>query len=157
MEPDVQATNQMITEFSKAESVAKTARYLAYMRVMKGESPDIDVSSYPITFDIYQEGTQWTAHYPESLPTDVYTAMGLAGETGEVLEKCKKRYRDGLNGKTEEQFKEELNKELGDVLYYLAALALSHGIKLSDIAKQNQHKLLNRLHKNTIQGSGDNR
>ena len=85
-------------------------------------------------------------------------ALGLAGETGEVLEKIKKmiRDKDGVFSINNED-RESLQKELGDVLWYLSALAFYNNIKLEDIAKTNLEKLTSRQKRNKIHGSGDNR
>ena len=63
-----------------------------------------------MTFNDYQALAKTTAIYPEHAKI-TYPALGLAGEVGEVCEKIKKHIRDGkiLD-------KEELKKELGDVL-----------------------------------------
>ena len=85
-------------------------------------------------------------------------ALGLAGETGEVMEKIKKMIRDknGVFSPTPEDIT-ELTKELGDVLWYLSALAFYNGIDLDDVARANLDKLRSRKERNQIHGSGDNR
>lgn len=85
-------------------------------------------------------------------------ALGLAGETGEVLEKIKKmiRDKDGVFHPTPEDI-DELKKELGDVLWYLSALAFYNDIELDDVARTNLSKLKDRQERNKIHGSGDNR
>ena len=85
-------------------------------------------------------------------------ALGLAGETGEVLEKIKKMIRDknGVFSPTPEDIA-ELKKELGDVLWYISALAFYNGIDLDDVARANLDKLRSRKERNKIHGSGDNR
>lgn len=85
-------------------------------------------------------------------------ALGLAGETGEVMEKIKKMIRDknGVFSPTPEDIA-ELKKELGDVLWYLSALAFYNGIDLDDVARANLDKLRSRKERNKIHGSGDNR
>jgi NTP pyrophosphatase (non-canonical NTP hydrolase) len=50
-----------------------------------------------------------------------------------------------------------LQKELGDVLWFVAGIAYSAGWTLEDIAKMNIDKLEDRRQRNVIQGSGDNR
>lgn len=84
--------------------------------------------------------------------------LGLAGETGEVLEKIKKmiRDKDGVFHATSEDIA-ELKKELGDVLWYLSAIAFYNGIDLGDVARANLEKLRSRKERNQIHGSGDNR
>ena len=85
-------------------------------------------------------------------------ALGLAGETGEVIEKVKKLIRDKndvFNLTFEEQ--KELEKELGDVLWYLSAIAYYNNIELEDIAIHNLEKLEDRKARNKIHGNGDNR
>lgn len=85
-------------------------------------------------------------------------ALGLAGETGEVLEKIKKMIRDknGVFSPTPEDIT-KLKKELGDVLWYLSALAFYNGIDLDDVATTNLNKLEDRKERGKIHGSGDNR
>lgn len=102
-------------------------------------------------FKQYQLLAKTTAIYPENARI-TYPCLGLAGEVGEVCEKVKKHIRDGrvLD-------KEDLTKELGDVLWYLSALAGDLGIDLEDVAKTNYEKLKSRMERNVISGSGDNR
>jgi NTP pyrophosphatase (non-canonical NTP hydrolase) len=54
-------------------------------------------------------------------------------------------------------WKEQLASEIGDVLWYCAALASDLNMSLGVIAAQNKEKLEARLKKGTIQGSGDKR
>lgn len=66
-----------------------------------------------------------------------YYALGLGGEAGEALEVIKKSYRidaPPINV-------EALALELGDVLWYLAAVAKAYGLKLSTVAEMNITKL----------------
>lgn len=62
--------------------------------------------------------------------------LGLAGESGEVVELVKKRIGHG-----HELDREKLRKELGDVLWYLAALSSLNGLELSEVAAGNVLKL----------------
>jgi NTP pyrophosphatase (non-canonical NTP hydrolase) len=54
-------------------------------------------------------------------------------------------------------YDQNVKKELGDILWNVAAVALDHGYTLEDIAAGNIVKLSGRKDNNTIQGSGDNR
>ncbi|MDA2655873.1 nucleoside triphosphate pyrophosphohydrolase family protein [Bacillus cereus] len=67
-------------------------------------------------------------------------AMGLCGEAGEVTDHIKKAVYHGhdLN-------EDEVEKELGDVLWYLAALAETHHLDLNEIAEKNIYKLKKRF------------
>ena len=98
----------------------------------------------------YQEEASKTAIYPEQYKI-VYPALGLAGESGEVAEKVKKHIRDGVLNI------DDLKKELGDVLWYLAAIASDLGLNLDDVAESNLQKLRSRQARGVIGGSGDNR
>jgi NTP pyrophosphatase (non-canonical NTP hydrolase) len=115
-----------------------------------------EIEDVPITFDSYQCGTAWTASYPPSMPTDVYLAMGVAGETGELVEVVKKLHRNN-NGVITDEIRDKLVKEAGDVLYYLSALMLAHGVSMEDVAKTNQLKLVDRWKRNVVCSEGDNR
>lgn len=103
-----------------------------------------------MTFEEYQEQARSTAIYPRDRAI-VYPALGLTGEAGEVAEKVKKWIRDGNLDK------EAIAKELGDVLWYIAALSGDLGISMDEIASQNIRKLQDRAARGKIQGSGDNR
>ena len=82
-----------------------------------------------------------------------YATLGLAGEAGEIANKVKKFIRDGHSVEKEK----ELISELGDVLWYVAAVADVIGVSLEEVAKDNMYKLAERQRKGTLQGSGDNR
>jgi len=101
-------------------------------------------------FNEYQEEASKTAIYPEQYKI-VYPALGLAGEAGEVAEKVKKHIRDGVLNV------DDLKKELGDVLWYLAAIASDLGLNLDEIAEANLQKLRSRQARGVISGNGDNR
>lgn len=73
-----------------------------------------------------------------------------------AMEKLKKAVRDNESVITEEM-KQDLKKELGDVLWYLAVFADHLDIKLQDIADLNLQKLADRQRRNKLSGSGDNR
>ena len=64
---------------------------------------------------------------------------GLIGEVGEVTELLKKHKFHGNTLNTR-----KLQEELGDVLWYLAAIATTHDLKLETIARANISKLLAR-------------
>ena len=82
----------------------------------------------------------------------VENSLGLVGEAGEVAEKVKKVIRDKGNLN-----QAELVKELGDVLFYVAALANHIDSDLETVAVNNLAKLHDRKKRNKLQGSGDNR
>ncbi len=123
----------------------------------KLENYEKDDSSYKqMTFAEYQKKSRVTAHYPDVGKNFIYPALGLAGESGEVIEKIKKIIRDD-NFQLTETKKIEIEKELGDVLWYLAQLATEFGLSLEKVALGNIEKLYSRLNRGKIQGSGDNR
>lgn len=67
-------------------------------------------------------------------------AMGLGGESGEVLDLIKHT----IFHKEKTLDKMELAKELGDVLWYVSAIATTCGIDLADVAVLNNAKLAHR-------------
>lgn len=106
-----------------------------------------------MNFSNYQQLTQRTAVYPkdQAIP---YLITGLTSEVGEVADLIKKSIRDGTDRDT---YLQNMEKELGDCLYYLARLADEEGICLNAIAQHNIDKLLDRKKRGKIHGSGDHR
>ena len=107
------------------------------------------------TFDQYQNVSKETAIYPQNVRV-LYPALGLAGEAGEVANKVKKVVRDGVS-KMPDDWKEQVGAEIGDVLWYCAALASDLNISLADCAMKNRDKLQSRMKRGKISGTGDKR
>jgi len=107
-------------------------------------------------FDEYQKKARKTAIYPNIGNNFVYPTLGLAGEAGELANKVKKIIRDH-DSKIKDEHKEDMKKELGDVLWYVAQTATEFKLSLEDIAKTNIEKLASRQERNKISGSGDDR
>ncbi len=72
----------------------------------------------------------------------VWNALGLAGESGEVADIIKKAvfHRHGLDESTVQK----LIKELGDVLWYVAALCTKINVPMSTVMECNITKLQQR-------------
>lgn len=97
-----------------------------------------------MTFDEYQAAAMRTAKRApgEEVSHEMHLAvmaLGLTGEAGEVADMIKKSLGHGHGYDVD-----ELRKELGDVLWYLTALAEHCGIDLEWIAKANVEKLQKR-------------
>ena len=109
-------------------------------------------------FDEYQRKTKETAIYPRDnqMTALSYATLGLVGEAGEIANKVKKIIRD-QGGDINQDVKDKLGKELGDVLWYVSALATELGVNLSSVASDNIEKLFSRKERGTLKGSGDNR
>jgi NTP pyrophosphatase (non-canonical NTP hydrolase) len=110
-----------------------------------------------MTFDEYQKQALTTAiTNPNPLMDKTIWAMGVAGEAGEVIEKWKKivAYKDGA---ISQEDLDELAKELGDVVWYIAVLAERLGLSFDDIMQRNVTKLQDRQKRNMLKGAGDNR
>lgn len=75
--------------------------------------------------------------------------LGIAGEAGEVCELVKK---DEYHAKPYD--KEKMKDELGDVLWYVTAMAEDHGYTLEEIAEGNALKLAKRYPNGFVTGGG---
>ncbi len=103
----------------------------------------------------YYQNRAWNyAVYPSPHHNPEYATLGLTGETGEIANKVKKLQRDGINS---DDIREDIAAELGDVLWYLSALATEFNLSLDVIAQMNLAKLESRRTRGVIGGSGDNR
>jgi len=95
-----------------------------------------------MTLNDYQSAAAATIQGEVSEPNSIYIALlGLAGETGSLLTLYKKYLRDGPSF---EIVNTRLQEELGDVLWYVAALAGHFNLHLEDIASANIEKVTER-------------
>ena len=115
---------------------------------MKERYKDMDVN-------VYQDRAVATAIYPETHKI-TYPALGMAGEAGEVANKVKKIIRDGKKSLPDD-WQEQLASEIGDVMWYCAALARDLDMSLATIMAANLDKLKTRQEQGTLGGSGDKR
>lgn len=98
-----------------------------------------------MTADDYQAAAARTlidapdAEYTAAEIMLVWNAIGLAGEAGEVADTIKKAvfHRHGVD-------RDKLVKELGDVLWYVAALCTKLDVPMADVMVRNIAKLRQR-------------
>lgn len=93
-----------------------------------------------MTLDEYQDFAlrTWTRRAEEEANMG-YLALGLCDEAGEVAKVVKRAFWHG-----KEIDREELKKELGDTLWYIAVFAHELGFTLEDVGAYNIVKLRNR-------------
>ena len=125
--------------------------------------------------NLYQTIAITSAIYPgKGTPFGLmYAALGLA-EAGEVQNKVKKAFRDDemldyqsaradgsagtvIFSKLSDERRAQIVKELGGVLWYVAAVCDEIGASMSEVALQNLEELCSRGERGTLQGSGDDR
>ena len=82
--------------------------------------------------------------------------LGLVGEAGETADKIKKILRD-KDGVVSDEDRDLVVKELGDTLWYIAAISRYLGVELSEVAGGNIEKLESRYQRNKLHGAGDKR
>ena len=112
-----------------------------------------------MTIDEYAQKARATAAYPVEA-TLLYPVLKLAGEAGEVAEKLGKLMRDESwipGTPLSNAQRDALALELGDVLWYVAAVAHDLGLPLDEVAARNVAKLADRHSRGVISGSGDTR
>lgn len=112
-----------------------------------------------MSFERYQVLAEKTAIYPKEARV-IYPALKLNGEAGEVAEKIGKLIRDHDYWNTRKTTLKQwmdLQKELGDVLWYISALASDLNMSLDTIARVNIDKLKDRKKRGKIKGDGDGR
>lgn len=121
--------------------------------------------SWPLGITSYHEfvNSMWTTHPGEIHNASMSDAirrhnrsltiasLGLAGETGEVVEHIKKHFRDGVLDK------DAVTKELGDLIFYWFRLHTELGLEPLATLAANMAKLKARRAAGTIQGKGNER
>ena len=78
--------------------------------------------------------------HPENIKTETFHGIiGVAGEAGELLDAAKKAvfYNHELD-------KENLREEIGDIMWYIAAIIRSEGWDIESILQENIDKLRKR-------------
>lgn len=122
------------------------------------------------TFNEYQAFTKSLATYNEAIEMFVegegyseqlnylYPVLAIAEEAGEVAGKLAKYVRKSLNNEVDSvQLRQDVGKELGDLLYQLSEAARQFDYTLQEIAEMNVFKLTDRAERGVIVGEGDNR
>jgi NTP pyrophosphatase (non-canonical NTP hydrolase) len=93
---------------------------------------------------------------PHNLAILSYLVMSLSEEASEVGGKLKRIIRDE-GGQISEENRLLLKKELGDCLWCVCSIADWLGMSMEDIMDTNLEKIQDRILRNKLQGSGDDR
>ena len=95
-------------------------------------------------FNAYQEKAKETIQKTNSEDklSEIVPFLGIIGEIGSVVTQLKIKFRDG---DAYVAFKEKLNEELGDVLWYLSTIATQNDLTLEEVAEQNLLKIHDRF------------
>jgi NTP pyrophosphatase (non-canonical NTP hydrolase) len=95
-------------------------------------------------FNSYQEEASKTIqkNTTDDRLTEIVPFLGIIGEIGSVVTQLKIKFRDG---KSYVAYKKKLGEELGDVLWYISAIATQNGLALETIATENLSKIHDRF------------
>lgn len=115
-----------------------------------------ETAIYPTDIGLFDVTGYDMGSYPLIELKWIYPALGLAGESGELLNKLKKVIRD-QNGEIYPSNIIDLMNEIGDLLWYISEICSVFDFDLDMIARHNILKLAKRAKDNKIKGSGDNR
>lgn len=123
------------------------------------EEYKVVANTQELTFDEYTKRALATAQFDPSLGL-IYPALGIAGESGEFVDKIKKEVRNNgrrFGSEMPEESRVALAKELGDILWYINQASQQLGYSLKQIASINIEKLEDRVKRNAVKSEGDNR
>ena len=95
-------------------------------------------------FNSYQEEAKKTIQkiVTDEKLSEIVPFLGIIGEIGSVVTQLKKKIKDGDSYTA---FKQRLNEELGDVLWYLSTIASLNDLTLEDVASNNLEKINDRF------------
>ncbi|HKB44632.1 MAG TPA: MazG nucleotide pyrophosphohydrolase domain-containing protein [Chitinophagaceae bacterium] len=96
----------------------------------------MDFSSYQ------QEASKTIQKSSDERSTEIVPFLGIIGEIGSVVSQLKIKLRDG---KSYLAYKKKLSEELGDVLWYVSAIATQNKLELEEIAENNLAKVFDRF------------
>ena len=102
----------------------------------------IQSNGFQLTLADYERWAAKYAQYPGAGTVHglIYATVGLAGEVGELANKVKKVIRDA-DYRLHPAAADSIAAELGDVLWYVSALAKELGVSLDTVGKDNLAKL----------------
>ena len=85
----------------------------------------------PLTVKDYQERAKATDRIGDN---GLFPVLGLFGEVGSLLSEAKKKQRGDV--KADKDYRDHVIEEVGDILWYLNAVALRAELSISDIARR---------------------
>lgn len=91
----------------------------------------------PLTFRDFSSHVKKT-HLAKNVPGRLNLLAGLVSEAGSILNALKRHFEQ--DSRNQAAFKVELQEELGDTLWYLAAIAVENEIDLEEVARVNMRK-----------------
>lgn len=101
--------------------------------------PNLDAESLKETISYSSFVAGLFKYDPVELHMKLHAAVGIAGEAGELIDAIKKTW---IYGKPLDN--ENVKEELGDLLFYIQALANLQGISIQEILQENVNKLAKR-------------
>lgn len=124
----------------------------ALLKAREGNAP-MEPQYADSAFDEYRKAAERTRPTDSSFNDYIANAaLGLAGETGELVDAVKKEL---FHGKPYKENQAKVLDEAGDVLFYLDWLAGSYGLTLQEVANHNINKLKARYPKGFVPGGGN--
>lgn len=159
-------SNEELIEHAMAENVYQS-RYIygmyermqvqeqeiQYLRLLLKEFDNEEARKSPLSLNEYQLRSKRTMPKEFHELAKCNYAMGLSGESGEVVDLLKKHIHHGH----ELEDDSKLVKELGDVLHYLAGIATMFGFSLEEVGAANLKKLAERYPDGFSQEASKNR
>lgn len=118
-------------------SVAQSEERPIHIREAGGAIPPAGSSH---GFDEYQQQSRESAQYPGLGKNYVFPALGLCIKAGRIANLARK-IAWSKNGNVDSVDRERVKRNLGDVLWYISQIASEFGMKFSDVAITNLHRI----------------